>query len=79
MKLKPTGSRDNPRCNGEGYPDPTAYEAIAKADLDIALERQAEERFKALLYVIKDICKIAGFELEERVVLKDTRTGKVWR
>ena len=79
--LGPTGNTNDPRYNKEGYPDPTAYKAITKADDDLAWGRMqdSEERFKKLLHVIKDICKLSGFELEERVVLKDVRTGKVWR
>ena len=77
----PRGNTNDPRYNKEGYPDPTAYKAITKADLDLYKEHtlDAEERFKKLLYVIKDICKLSGFELEERVVLRDTRTGHVWK
>lgn len=77
----PRGNTNDPRYNKEGYPDPTAYKAITKADADLVEERlsDAEERFKKLLYIIKDICKLTGFELEERIVLKDTKTGRVWR
>lgn len=77
----PRGNTNDPRFNKEGYPDPTAYKAIVKADQDLCEERllDADERFKKLLYVIKDICKLSGFELAERVVLRDTRTGNVWR
>ena len=75
MATGPKGHRDDPRCNGEGYYDPTAYVGIKNA----SKEQEEEERFKKLLYVIKDICKLSGFELAERVVLRDTQTGKVWR
>jgi hypothetical protein len=60
------------RRNGSGYSDPTAYAAIKKADL-------ADERFHMLLGAIYNICELSGFELEERIVLRDKRTGKVWR
>lgn len=77
----PRGNTNDPRYNKEGYPDPTAYQAITKADADLVEARMTdeEERFKKLLYIIKDICKLADFELAERVVLKDKKTGKVWR
>lgn len=60
------------RKNSEGYSDPTAYEAMKNRDKD-------DERFHKLLYTIFDICELAGFHLEERIVLRDEQTGKVWR
>lgn len=59
------------RKNAEGYPDPTAYEAIKRAE--------ADDRFHKLLYAIRDICELSGFTIEERIVLRDNRTGKIWR
>ena len=58
--------------NGSGYYDPTAYKAIKKVDAE-------EERFQRLLATIFYICENAGFHIEERIVIKDVRTGKVWR
>ena len=58
--------------NAEGYFDPTAYEAIKNLDAD-------DERFHKLLNTIFTICELSGFHLEERIVLKDLQTGKVWR
>lgn len=26
-----------------------------------------------------DMCELAGFHLEERIVLRDEQTGKIWR
>ena len=62
----------NPRKNHEGYSDPTAYEAIKKAD-------EEYERFRKLLGCIYRICELAGFRVEERMVIKDMRTGRIWR
>ncbi len=62
----------NPRKNHEGYSDPTAYEAIKNTDVD-------DERFHKLLHTIFYLCELAGFQIEGRVILKDTQTGKVWR
>ena len=58
------------RKNAEGYSDPTAYEAMKN------LERE-DERFHKLLHTIFDICELAGFHLEERIVLRDEQTGKI--
>lgn len=62
----------NPRTTHEGYSDPTAYEAIKNTEAD-------DERFHKLLNTIFTICELSGFHLEERIILKDTQTGKVWR
>lgn len=60
------------RRNAEGYPDPTAYEATKNMNKD-------SERFYKLLRSIFVICELAGFRLEGRIVLKDEKTGKIWR
>lgn len=64
------------RRNGEYYPDPTAYHAIQKADRVIDPER--EHHYK-LIGAILRICELAGFSVEERIVLRDKRTGRIWR
>lgn len=38
-----------------------------------------DDRFHKLLNVLFDICKLSGFHIEERIVVKDMRTGRVWR
>ena len=38
-----------------------------------------ELRFKKLLRSIKDVCDLADFEIEGRVVLIDKRSGRIWR
>lgn len=60
--------------NGEGYADPTAYQAIKNVENDSSFKR-----FHALLEIIFRICTLAGFHLEERIVVKDIKTGKIWR
>ena len=55
------------RRNASGYYDPTAYEAIKKADKDMGFDEESE-RFHKLLHAIRDIC-----------ALKDKRSGRVWR
>ena len=64
---------ENPRKNAEGYSDPTAYEALRN------IEPKEDERFHKLLYAIFDICELAGFEIEGRIVLIDKKSGRVWR
>ena len=58
--------------NGSGYVDPTAYKAMKKMT-------EEEERFHKLLQHIFYISECAGFHIEERLVVKDKRTGRIWR
>ena len=58
------------RKNGEGYSDPTAYEVLAKMDEEV--------RFHRLLNTIFYLCDLAGFHLENRIILKDNKTGRIW-
>ena len=64
------------RKNGEGYPDPTAYEAIMNIEEGGVDEA---ERYHKVIGCILRIVEIAGFKAESRIVLKDVRTGKVWK
>lgn len=65
------------RKNGSGYFDPTAYEAIKKADKKKTSKDY--ERFQKLLDTIFSVCELAGYHLESRIVVTDKKTGKVWR
>ena len=58
--------------NGSGYPDYTAYRAIKQVEME-------RDRFRKVLGCIFRICELAGFSVEERIVLKDIQTGKVWK
>lgn len=69
------GDRNNPRCNGEGYYDPTAYYGMRNVDR----KNKERERFHDLLNSIFYLCESAGFEIENRIVLVDKKTGRVWR
>lgn len=62
--------------NGSGYYDPTAYKAIKNTERATLEE---SDRFHDLLDAIRYIVKLAGFEIEGRIVLKDKRNGRVWR
>lgn len=62
--------------NSEGYSDPTASIAIGAVSKD---EADADKRAYDLVKVLKYIIRAAGFELTERVQLKDTKTGRVYK
>ena len=60
------------RKNASGYSDPTAYQAIKNIEGE-------DDKFHKLLETIFNLCDLSGFHLEERIVLKDKNTGKVYR
>ena len=59
--------------NKEGYPDPTAYHGIRR------VEAEQEKRLATLIFVLKYIIRLAGFDLVNRIELKDKKTGKVFK
>ena len=66
----------NPFYNNEDYPDPTAYygtKDVIREDAE--LERKTGELIKVLKFIIR----LAGFELIERIAIKDTKTGREFR
>ena len=65
--------------NHEGYPDETAYKAIKNVEGEKDLPTLEEQkRFFELLNTLKHIIDISDFDLEEKIVLKDRQTGRVW-
>ena len=67
---------NNPKYNSEGYADPTAYYGTKEI---IREESETERRAYDLIKVLKFIIRSCGFELIERVKIKDTKTGKEFR
>lgn len=67
---------DNPRKNSEGYSDPTAYEGLKPV---IAEENSLCKDVSALINVLKYIIDKSGFELVNRIEVKDKKTGRVFR
>ena len=61
----------NPKYNASGCKDMTAYNAIENIE--------SEKRLKKLLAQIFQVCNKYGFHLEERIVVRDKKTGKIWR
>lgn len=66
----------NPYYNDEGYPDPTAYPGTKDI---IREETETERKAAELIKVLKFIIRSSGFELIERVKIKDTKTGREFR
>lgn len=63
--------------NSEHYPDPTAGQALKNIQEDE--KREAMERIKPMMRVMKELANAFGFDIAERVVLIDKRTGSVYK
>lgn len=66
----------NPYFNSEGYADPTAYAGTKNI---IKEENETERKAAELIKVLKFIIRSCGFELIERVQIKDTKTGREFK
>ena len=64
------------KYNVEGYADPTAYEGMKEI---IREENENDKRAFDLVKMLKYIIKLAGFELIERVQLRETKSGREYR
>ena len=58
--------------NKSGCKDPTAYAATKPITED-------EQRVSELVKVLKYIIKLAGFELINRIELRDRKSGRMYR
>ena len=65
-----------PWNNAEGYPDPTAYNGLKPV---IREEDEQQKRVNTLIFVLKYITRLAGFELLNRIEIKDRKTGREYR
>ena len=66
----------NPYFNASGCADPTAYEAlkpIIKEDVEL------ESKVNFLIKVLKFIINESGFELLNRIEIKDKKTGRCFK
>ena len=62
--------------NKEGYHDPTAYKGMMAV---LREENDQQRRLTALIGVLKYIIDLAGYDLLNRIEVKDRRTGKEYR
>lgn len=65
-----------PWQNGEGYADPTAYEGLKPI---IQEEAEQQKRVNNLIFVLKYIIRLAGFDLLNRIEIRDKKTGRDYR
>ena len=64
----------NPKKNQEGYDDPTTFAAMQKVDND-----PEQKELNCLIKMITKIASYAGYSIENRLILKNKKTGKIWR
>ena len=62
--------------NGSGYPDPTAHEGLKPIIKD---DTALENKVNFLIKVLKFIISEAGFDLVNRIEIKDRITGRYFR
>ena len=67
---------DNPRKNNEGYNDPTAYEGLKPV---IYEENAICKDVSALISVLRFIISKSGYELINRIEIKDKKTGRIFK
>lgn len=66
----------NPKYNAEGYADPTAYLGTKEV---IREESETDKRAYDLVKVLKFIIRSCGFELIERIQLRDTKSRREYK
>lgn len=66
----------NPYFNTSGYPAPTAYAALKSVEAENA---PLENKVSFLIKVVKFIINESGFELVNRIELRDKNTGRYFR
>lgn len=66
----------NPKLNGEGYTDLTAYLGTKNI---IKEETEMEKQVHDLVHVIKYIVNLAGFEVVGRIHFKHKKTKKEFK
>lgn len=62
--------------NIEGYADPTTSIAVGQVSRE---ESETDKRAYDLVKVLKFIIRSCGFELIERIQLKDTKSGREYK
>lgn len=63
---------NNLKINASGCVDPTAEKAIKKVDNE---KKRHEDLLKHIYYV----CNLAGYSIENRIILQDKKTKRIWR
>lgn len=67
------------RYNAEGYPDETAHDALTAVLREARRQEAADLRSMRLIKALKAVVDAAGFDLIERVAIRDRETGREYR
>ena len=62
--------------NAEGYNDPTAYHGTKNI---IREEDEQQKRVNTLIFVLKYIIRLAGFDLLNRIEIRERKSGREYR
>lgn len=62
--------------NQDGYKDPTAFQAIKQV---IKEEETEEKQLATLVFILKYIINLAGFEPISRIELRSKKSGRVYK
>lgn len=62
--------------NSEGYSDPTAYAGISNA---LKEETDPQRRVNALIGSLKSLIDLAGFDLLNRIEVRDRKSGRTFK
>lgn len=67
--------------NNEGYQDQTAERAIAYASHTSRSPQpdRTPQEVTDLVHVLKDMARCCGYDISNRIYLRDRKTGKEWR
>lgn len=72
--------QENRKCfpyyNQDGYPDPTAYAAMAPIQ---QVQDEADQRLAQLIRTLKNTIDLAGYDLLARIEVQDRKTGRIYR
>lgn len=68
--------RNNPFFNNSGYPDPTAYKALKPI---IQADTALQHRVNRLICELKTSISDSGFELLNRIEIRDRETGRIFK
>lgn len=68
--------RGYPQRNAEGYSDPTAYGALQPMQAE---KNEEEERLKRMVKTVKAVVEFAGFDLIERIQVRDRKSGRIYK
>lgn len=65
-----------PYKNVEGYADPTAYSAMNSAQHE---QDEHDQRVQSFIRAVKVMIDQSGYDLLERIELRDRKSGRIYR